>query len=389
MKIKKFLLFVVTICLVFSINIVNAKEQKETKDIKQLINTKIKKYFEKKDNILNSNNPLKSKKYMEILDIKDKQLSKNMDIYDEIRINNYNKNNLKFEISKINFKEKSSKNENGNYVIKIERFIEKYYYFNGVKDSIPGGEQIFYKFTFNKNGELIKYWSSDSEEMNILNSSDIEFILHSVKKSDTDISAENLNNDIDFNTLKSNSFNPFNNILNIRTARRYNFNRTAMYNYARTHAYDYNENYGDFTYYGGDCTNFVSQIIKAGGAPYDTTGNYVWYYYDIYTNNYSYSWSSVNSLYYYLTGNDYIGPQGTLANTTDIQYGMMRGDVVQINTNYSSDNIYEHAVAIVFYQPGSTTSTKVAAHTANAFNKPLSEYVGIKRYIKLTGYYEE
>lgn len=62
MKIKKFLLFVVTICLVFSINIVNAKEQKETKDIKQLINTKIKKYFEKKDNILNSNNPLKSKK---------------------------------------------------------------------------------------------------------------------------------------------------------------------------------------------------------------------------------------------------------------------------------------------------------------------------------------
>lgn len=216
MKIKKFLLFVVTICLVFSINIVNAKEQKETKDIKQLINTKIKKYFEKKDNILNSNNPLKSKKYMEILDIKDKQLSKNMDIYDEIRINNYNKNNLKFEISKINFKEKSSKNENGNYVIKIERFIEKYYYFNGVKDSIPGVEQIFYKFTFNKNGELIKYWSSDSEEMNILNSSDIEFILHSVKKSDTDISAENLNNDIDFNTLKSNSFNPFNNILNIK-----------------------------------------------------------------------------------------------------------------------------------------------------------------------------
>lgn len=216
MKIKKFLLFVVTICLVFSINIVNAKEQKETKDIKQLINTKIKKYFEKKDNILNSNNPLKSKKYMEILDIKDKQLSKNMDIYDEIRINNYNKNNLKFEISKINFKEKSSKNENGNYVIKIERFIEKYYYFNGVKDSIPGGEQIFYKFTFNKNGELIKYWSSDSEEMNILNSSDIEFILHSVKKFDTDISAENLNNDIDFNTLKSNSFNPFNNILNIK-----------------------------------------------------------------------------------------------------------------------------------------------------------------------------
>lgn len=153
---------------------------------------------------------------MEILDIKDKQLSKNMDIYDEIRINNYNKNNLKFEISKINFKEKSSKNENGNYVIKIERFIEKYYYFNGVKDSIPGVEQIFYKFTFNKNGELIKYWSSDSEEMNILNSSDIEFILHSVKKSDTDISAENLNNDIDFNTLKSNSFNPFNNILNIK-----------------------------------------------------------------------------------------------------------------------------------------------------------------------------
>lgn len=42
----------------------------------------------------------------------------------------------------------------------------------------------------------------------------------------------------------------------------YNFNRIEMVNYANRHAYYYNPNYGDFTNYGGDCTNFVSQIIR-------------------------------------------------------------------------------------------------------------------------------
>ncbi|ERJ80264.1 hypothetical protein HMPREF1987_02123 [Peptostreptococcaceae bacterium oral taxon 113 str. W5053] len=35
-----------------------------------------------------------------------------------------------------------------------------------------------------------------------------------------------------------------------------------MLNYAIQYAFNYNPAYGDFSTLGGDCTNFVSQIIR-------------------------------------------------------------------------------------------------------------------------------
>jgi len=54
-------------------------------------------------------------------------------------------------------------------------------------------------------------------------------------------------------------------------------NVTNMKNYATMYWNNYNTNYGNFASMGGDCTNFTSQIIRAGGAPMrvSSTG---WYY---------------------------------------------------------------------------------------------------------------
>ncbi|MGL4772863.1 MAG: amidase domain-containing protein [Clostridium sp.] len=49
-----------------------------------------------------------------------------------------------------------------------------------------------------------------------------------------------------------------------------NFNREKTIAYAQKYALDYNKAYNEFDSYdqGGDCTNFVSQCIHAGGLPY-------------------------------------------------------------------------------------------------------------------------
>lgn len=49
------------------------------------------------------------------------------------------------------------------------------------------------------------------------------------------------------------------------SSRRYN--KAAASLYAQTYALDYNKDYLSFDGNGGDCTNFVSQVLKAGGVP--------------------------------------------------------------------------------------------------------------------------
>lgn len=60
-----------------------------------------------------------------------------------------------------------------------------------------------------------------------------------------------------------------------------------------------NSTYPDFSSSGGDCTNFVSQALKAGGltntATDKSTSDTRWFYVD--KKNYSQTWSTANGLY--------------------------------------------------------------------------------------------
>lgn len=159
-------------------------------------------------------------------------------------------------------------------------------------------------------------------------------------------------------------------------------NRTNMYNYAQANWNKRPSNWGNFDGMGGDCTNFISQIIYAGGAPMDNTGSYQWYYYGY--SDRAPSWTSVRFLYEYLIGNTGVGPQGYRASTNDMLYNMHRGDIIQID--FGSDGTYDHSTSIVNYQIGTLNNTTVAAHTNDVFNRPISDYPGTKRWIVLTGY---
>lgn len=62
------------------------------------------------------------------------------------------------------------------------------------------------------------------------------------------------------------------------------YNRTNAVNYALKYATSYNSTYSNYTNKGGDCTNFASQVLRAGGAKDGKTS---------YPTNYD--WSSVRS----------------------------------------------------------------------------------------------
>jgi len=115
---------------------------------------------------------------------------------------------------------------------------------------------------------------------------------------------------------------------------------------------------------GGDCTNFASQCIFAGGMPMNYNNIYGWYY--INGNNKSPSWTGVEFLYDFLMGNNAIGPKGEESYIGKIEVG----DIIQLSFD---GNIFTHTLVVV--QPGiNIYNTKIACHSYDAFNKSLAEY---------------
>jgi hypothetical protein len=118
--------------------------------------------------------------------------------------------------------------------------------------------------------------------------------------------------------------------------------------------YGYDPNYIDFSTQGGDCTNYASQNIRAGGATLnDTTGPYTWYYRNAggstADDTWSASWCNVDPLKEYIANNTTNGtPSGYI--TSDItRLGV--GDIIQYNLD--SDSAFEHTGFIAYcYKDG-------------------------------------
>jgi hypothetical protein len=169
------------------------------------------------------------------------------------------------------------------------------------------------------------------------------------------------------------------------TARTYN--RTAAVSYAHQWAYSRNSAYPDFTNLGGDCTNFISQILRAGGAPMDNAGSYQWYYTSMTSR--SPSWSGVEQLYSYLVGNTYTGPYARSGSLTELR----PGDIVQLKT---LPDRYGHSTVVVsadwlwsWSKLNYVYVVKLAMHDTNRDNYPLDNYSQYqKRFAVVRGYYD-
>jgi len=154
------------------------------------------------------------------------------------------------------------------------------------------------------------------------------------------------------------------------------YNREKAVAYATTWALKRNPRYYDFQNLGGDCTNFNSQCIHAGGAPMNYKPTLGWYY--IALNDRSPSWTSATYLYDFLISNRSIGPR---AQETSI-LEMEPGDVIQLG---DSNNQFYHSLFVV--ETGlipSRDNIKICTHTYDASHRPLNTYIsGSIRYLKI------
>lgn len=132
-------------------------------------------------------------------------------------------------------------------------------------------------------------------------------------------------------------------------------------NYAAKYALSYNSNYSNYNGRGGDCTNFVSQCIYAGGIPTDAT----W-------KKNSNAWIRVTELRNWLVKKRY-------AKEFTWQSNAKEGDLVQL---YNSSNGWYHSLIITYKRTDGQLF--VSSHSADYYNRALANYTSKMRYLILT-----
>ena len=162
------------------------------------------------------------------------------------------------------------------------------------------------------------------------------------------------------------------------------FDREKAVEYARRWALDRNPDYFDFDALGGDCTNYISQILLAGGCLMDKSSViYGWYYNT--ANDKSPSWTGVEQLYdYLLREKDY----GISAVEVDLN-SVEAGDIAQLSFNGKT---YQHTpfITSVKRDPDGTIGydgIKICAHSFDSENRPLDTYQWKNiRFIRIFGF---
>lgn len=156
------------------------------------------------------------------------------------------------------------------------------------------------------------------------------------------------------------------------------YNRQKAILYAKRWAFSRNPKYYNFDSVGGDCTSFVSQCIYAGSNTMNYSKPKGWYYID--GNNKSPSWSGVEFLYQFLIENQSVGPYGIETTQNNIEVG----DIAQLSFD---EKTFVHSLIIVNIENNNSLyGIKIASHTLDSYNKPISEYNYSKiRFIHIQG----
>lgn len=146
------------------------------------------------------------------------------------------------------------------------------------------------------------------------------------------------------------------------------YDRFKAVEYAKIWWNKRNPSFYNFDNLGGDCTNFISQCLFAGGYRMDYS-NYGWYYKNLSLR--SPSFTGVNELFLYaINNNSNVGIKATICNLSDIEVG----DVIQIR---QSSNRFSHSLLVTKVIKNNLSLTDnvfVSTHTNDCFDRKLSDY---------------
>lgn len=124
---------------------------------------------------------------------------------------------------------------------------------------------------------------------------------------------------------------------NTEVKRQFQYDRREAVRYAERWWNDYNPKYRKFE---NNCTNFVSQCLRAGGAPmtgYPNRSKGWWYQ----NNNWSYSWSVAHAFRWYLSG----AKSGLRGQEVSSPEQLMLGDVICYD--FDGDGRFQHTTIVV------------------------------------------
>lgn len=136
--------------------------------------------------------------------------------------------------------------------------------------------------------------------------------------------------------------------------------------YAYTHALKPNPSYRYFASHGdggGDCSNFISQCLRAGGAPMAYSGPWPWWYKD---HAWSLSWSVAHSLYWCLKERGKLNLPGLKGiEVPDIDM-LNIGDVIQYEDKFKK--VYHSAIITDFTYDRGSRLPLISQHSYDALN---------------------
>ncbi|WP_455540078.1 amidase domain-containing protein [Terrisporobacter sp.] len=167
----------------------------------------------------------------------------------------------------------------------------------------------------------------------------------------------------------------------------FEYNRIAAVEYARRWALGRNPRFHDYENWGGNCTNFISQCINAGGIPMDSHGSNImkqWYWYS--DNNRTPSWTASQPFFEYLVNNNHYDTDNFGVYAEEVNYNELElGDLIQLIEN----NKAYHTMIItrVLLDGDELYDYLVSQNTYDLLDYPLSLKVGQRRYLKIYGYY--
>ncbi len=173
----------------------------------------------------------------------------------------------------------------------------------------------------------------------------------------------------------------------------YNADKAVEYSYkwAGKNTIKRNPEYSDYSIFGGNCQNYVSQCLYESGIPMDCVGGAYkqWKWYSDYVNEYSSAWGRSTSWsgteYFYQYCKENTGG-GLVAKTTKVIYAAKPGDVMQ----YVVDDWASHSVIvskIIYDDDGNIVEILVNSNTTDHVDYPLTAYGYTDiRLIHIAGY---
>ncbi len=170
----------------------------------------------------------------------------------------------------------------------------------------------------------------------------------------------------------------------------YNADEAIEYSYQWVDKYGYKRNpqFTAYDVYGGNCNNFTSQCLLAGGVPMDLRGKqWKWYGEDINNTGGRYgrssSWAACEYFYEYCAENT---GYGLVTDVSGNLYSGRPGDIIQ----YLSDGIAVHSVIItkvIYDDDGNVVDYLINSNTTDKVDCPMSLYGYTDfRLIKIIGY---